>query len=68
MLNRNEMFLVSPDLFDAACGVFSGPLVCDEHEFDLIASLQDVVVLHFGHVEEQLLTLVNLEAQESELA
>jgi hypothetical protein len=57
-----------PELPDAAGGVLSGALVGDDDELDLVALLQDLAALHLAHVEEQLLALVHLVAEEPELA
>ena len=47
--------------------MFARPLVGHQDELHLVALLQDVVVLHLGRVEEQLLALFDLVAEESEL-
>ena len=66
---KSEIFLnkTSPELPDAACGVFPRPLVCHNHELNLVPDLEDLPALHLGHVEEELLPLLLLVREESKL-
>ena len=47
--------------------MLSGSLVGDDDELDLVALLQDLAAFNLAHVEEQLLALVHLVAQEAKL-
>ena len=48
--------------------MFSGSLVGNDDKFDFVTLLQNLSAFYFARVEEQLLTLVNLVTQETELA
>ena len=66
LVEQNENLIFLPDLANGNCGVLPGPLVGDDDELDLVALLEDLVLLDLAGVEEQLLALLNLVAQESE--
>jgi hypothetical protein len=64
----NEIGVNAPDLPDAACGMLSVPLVRGDYKFNLVTLEKDVSGLNLRHVEEELLALLDLIAEEAKVA